>query len=111
MNGYLDRALRDALAARPVTESIREHMDKDEPAAEVVKLATWLPVTDEMLIDAGLGTPEMIARDNASRAAAQARWLALPFYVRWSRRARSRWSDFRYRLDRAIHAFRDEDFE
>ncbi len=74
-----------------------------------------IPISDEMFIDAGIGTPaqrrEVLARMAIRRAASEARWRALPFYVRWSRIARGRWWPIRERLAHAGRALRGEECE
>jgi len=78
---------------------------------DVEMLTTWIPVTDEALIDAGLATPAMIRRYERRRRAELAAWRALPIWVRAYRIARSRWGNVRWRLERTVRAFRGEDLD
>lgn len=64
----------------------------------LMKLSALILVSEEDLIDAGLGTPEMIARDRARSRALRAAWYALPIWVRAWRTAQRRWADRRWRL-------------
>jgi hypothetical protein len=64
------------------------------------------PVSWETLIDAGLGTPEMIAWDRTNDADRLARWAALPWHVRLWRRLRPRWAEARRRFGHAARALR-----
>lgn len=81
---------------------------------EIKYIQSWIPVTDEMLIDMGKASPEVIARYEARRAAAAAAFQALPWYVRFARRqvwwrrheARSRLSHA-WRALRGIECERD----
>jgi hypothetical protein len=60
----------------------------------VQKIASWVPVTDEAIVDYQLGTPEeqaaAAARLEALAAERDARWRALPLRTRLYRRLR--WS-------------------
>ena len=61
------------------------------------------PVPWEDLIDAGVGTPEMIAWDARRDAERKARWDALPRRTRFMRRhVLTRWYEAR---QRAVHAW------
>jgi len=66
----------------------------------------WGLMSWEQLIDAGLGTPEMIAWDEAQRAEGIARWAALPWHVRVTRRLRPHLAELRWRLGHAARALR-----
>lgn len=53
---------------------------------EVEQIAAWVPVTDESIVDFGIGTPEEIEaaarRIEVRERAAERRWRALPWRVR-----------------------------
>lgn len=76
--------------------AVRMTFQSDPPP--VLNLSNWILITDEDLIDAGLGTPEMIARDQARSRAIHAAWHALPIWVRAWRTLQRRWADRRWRL-------------
>lgn len=60
----------------------------DNQLPPLTKLSTWIPVDETTLIDAGLGTPEMIARDKAASAATRRRLAARPWRVKLAERRR-----------------------
>ncbi len=74
---------------------------------QLEKVAGHVLVSIETLIDAGLGTPEDIAWDEARRAERLARWYALPWHVRlWRRHVLPRWRETKHRLRHAYDALR-----
>lgn len=74
---------------------------------EVKWISTWMHVTDESIVDFGIGTEEQqaaaAARLEADRAARAAAWQALPARVRIARTLRSRRWDLEERARSAIH--------
>lgn len=74
----------------------------------VRKVATYVPVTRESLIDAGLATEADIRADAEERAEREARWLARPWYQRAYMRVK--YGSWRYenvgRLQHAARALR-----
>lgn len=77
----------------------------------VQKIATWVPITLEALVDSGNASPEQIAeykRLEAERAAEQkAAWTALPL----RRRISIRWSTWKWQTRRDLHHRFFADFE
>lgn len=76
----------------------------------VSKVATWIPITDEMVVDFGFGTKaeqraaaERIDQRNREIRAA---WFALPWWTRAAWRVRQRRDDWRRRFDHAAAALR-----
>ena len=66
-----------------------------------------VPVSWETLIDAGLGTPNMLAWDARRDAERKARWNALPRRARFMRgHVLPRWYEARHRLIHAWDALR-----
>jgi hypothetical protein len=62
----------------------------------VTKLSAWIPVTDEAIVDYGIGTPGQQAaaarRLGLHQARARARWLGLPLRVKlWRMLKARRW--------------------
>lgn len=81
----------------------------------VQKISTWIPVSDEDMLDFGLADgpllAEIRARVEARRAEQDRRWRALPWYVRAERNFRFwRWS-VQDKAMRRLHAalFPDHD--
>ena len=71
-----------------------------------------VPVSWEALIDAGLGTPHMLAWDAKRDRERKERWRALPRRTRFLRRHFwPRWYDAKHRLEHAAHALRGIDCE
>ena len=74
------------------------------------KIATWLPVTDEMIVDAGIGSAEdqaaAAARIRARQVADRIRWRALPLRVRLWRSHRWRLVEARWRILTAFAVLR-----
>jgi hypothetical protein len=68
----------------------------------IEKIATWIPVTDEAIVDYGIGTSEQqaaaAARIEEWRRDSQVRWQALPLRVRIARRLRGRYWGIKYRI-------------
>lgn len=86
-----------------------------EDRVTVEKISAWIPVSDEMVVDYGIGTPEQIAESSARlemhRQEDERRWRALPWYVRFARSFRFwRWS-VQDKAMRRLHAalFPDHD--
>jgi hypothetical protein len=73
----------------------------------VEKLSAWIPVSDEMVVDYGIGTTEQQAesqnRIQARWDELERQWRALPWYVRLERTVRFRVWDLRDRAMRRIH--------
>jgi hypothetical protein len=64
----------------------------DHEMREVLAASAWLPVTEDMLVDAGIDVPGYEERIAAERAKRDAMWRALPWYVRMQRTVRMwRW--------------------
>ena len=74
---------------------------------EVQRLSVVIPMTDEMMIDMGIASPEQIERQRVREAEREARWRSLPWHVRLMRRhIRPRWNDWRERIAHANRALR-----
>ena len=78
-------------------------------------MAAWVPITDEAIVDFGLGTPEQqqaaAARLHARELETRARWAALPMRVRLTRRLRARTYEPRRRIAHAWAALRGVECE
>ncbi len=74
----------------------------------VRKQAAFYQMSDEAMIDAGIATPEIIARSEAREADAHARWMAHPIWRRaWlTLRYRLRFYEQRRRIAHAVRALR-----
>lgn len=76
-------------------------------APRVEKIATWVPVSLETLIDAGFARPEQIAEYEANEAKRDAERKAMPL----RRRLSIRWSMWKWRTRRSLHHRLFADFE
>lgn len=66
-----------------------------------------IPISIEMLIDAGLGTPSIYAEYERMEAEGRARWAALPWRVRfWRQHVSPRLTETRWRIGHASRALR-----
>lgn len=79
------------------------------------KLAAWIPVSDELIVDAGIGAPEEQAaaaqRIDARLRESRERWRSLPFWIRARRRLVARLYEPRHRIGHAWSALRGVDCE
>lgn len=79
------------------------------------KLSITIPVTDESIVDYGLGTPadrEAAAqRIEAARLRTRQMWLALPWHVRFMRTFQGRTWEPRLRFTRAMAVLRGQEDE
>lgn len=80
-----------------------------------MKLSAIVPVSDELIVDAGIGSPQeqaaAAARLEARRQESAARWAALPRRVRIAGTIRARLYEPRHRLHHAAEALRGHDCE
>lgn len=81
----------------------------------VRRIPTWIPISDESIVDLGIGSvadqAAAAARIEVRRRAVEARWRALPWRVRAGRIARWHWAEARSRLEHAGRALRGIDCE
>ena len=81
----------------------------------VEKLAYWIPITDEMIVDGGFGTSEerkaAAARIEARQRAIRASWYARPWWDRVRIVGKRRLADYRARIAHARRALRGIDCE